>query len=355
MDDSGGATQPEPEAAAGVSTRTEPVALQWPTDREPRGPTDREPRGPTDREPRGPTDREPRGQTGKAHGMSVRSSEAASCTESDRELIEERGGPTTHPEEPVEEPVENQLPDKAAQVFSPAGNHFSPSPREENQLLWDPQPEQTPFLAPAGLPQLYSPRGLQEEWAEDRPPASCGRGCFSRSALKVGVSVMTSALLFPFLVWGGFVFLPFDAPLMDGTPPRLIYTLRCSIFATIPIVLGWLVLGIARLRSGAVRPLFDEQVKGEGLRDFTVHRRYISDSVSLFLIYFLQLVVMAMYLSQENLKLIPLLTIVFAFGRLVYWAAAAFGSSVRGFGGVHLQPVSNWQREVLGIELISHQ
>ncbi|XP_028984033.1 transmembrane protein 79 isoform X5 [Betta splendens] len=249
MDDSGGATQPEPEAAAGVSTRTEPVALQWPTDREPRGPTDREPRGPTDREPRGPTDREPRGQTGKAHGMSVRSSEAASCTESDRELIEERGGPTTHPEEPVEEPVENQLPDKAAQVFSPAGNHFSPSPREENQLLWDPQPEQTPFLAPAGLPQLYSPRGLQEEWAEDRPPASCGRGCFSRSALKVGVSVMTSALLFPFLVWGGFVFLPFDAPLMDGTPPRLIYTLRCSIFATIPIVLGWLVLGIARLRS----------------------------------------------------------------------------------------------------------
>lgn len=49
---------------------------------------------------------------------------------------------------------------------------------------------------------------------------------------------MTSALLFPFLVWGGFVFLPFDAPLLDGAPLRLVYTLRCSVFAAAPVVLG---------------------------------------------------------------------------------------------------------------------
>lgn len=54
----------------------------------------------------------------------------------------------------------------------------------------------------------------------------------------MGVSLMTSALFFPFLVWGGFVFLPFDAPLLDGAPLRLVYTLRCSVFAAAPIVLG---------------------------------------------------------------------------------------------------------------------
>lgn len=124
-------------------------------------------------------------------------------------------------------------------------------------------------------------------------------------------------------------------------------------------VSGWLVLGISRLRSGALRSLFDEQLKGAELQYVTVHRLFISDSVSLFLIYFLQLVVMAMYLSQEHLKLVPLLTVVFAFGRcvlkgvkspwrvyrnplirmrlfsvsrFVYWVAATFGSSVRGFG-----------------------
>lgn len=156
----------------------------------------------------------------------------------------------------------------------------------------------------------------------------------------MGVSLMASAFFFPLLVWGGFVFLPFDAPLLDGAPLRLVYTLRCSVFATTPIVLGesrttekemqnltcltcvrltcslgWLVLGISRLRSGVLRPLFDDEIKEAELQEVTVHQRFISDSASLFLIYFLQLVVMAMYLSQEQLKLVPLLTILFAFGR----------------------------------------
>lgn len=135
---------------------------------------------------------------------------------------------------------------------------------------------------------------------------------------------------------------------------------------------GWLVLGIIRLRSGSLKPLLDD-VKGAELHEVTVHRRFVSDSASLFLIYFLHLVVLSMYLGQEQLKLIPLLTIVFALGRsvtpetegafclcstmyetgakecltglncglkaclfrvsrLVYWVAAAFGSSIRGFG-----------------------
>lgn len=60
----------------------------------------------------------------------------------------------------------------------------------------------------------------------------------SREALKLGASMFTSALIFPLLVWGGYVFLPFDAPPLDSAPLRLVYTLRCSVFAVIPIVLG---------------------------------------------------------------------------------------------------------------------
>ena len=46
-----------------------------------------------------------------------------------------------------------------------------------------------------------------------------------------------------------------------------------------------------------------------------IHRRFLADSGALFLLYGVQLVVMAMYLSQEQLKLVPLLMIVFALGR----------------------------------------
>ncbi|XP_044064521.1 transmembrane protein 79-like isoform X2 [Siniperca chuatsi] len=297
-----------------------------------------------------PGDRQTGGLTGKGDRMSLRSDislrEAASWTESERELMaegektggggggageEEEAGLRTHLEE--EEPVENHLPEKAAQVFSPAVTVLqSPSSPRESEAFWEMKSENSPFLCPRGVPQDYNQHGYQYDWTEDRQPALCGRCCPSRDVLKVMTSLMTSALFFPFLVWGGFVFLPFDAPLLDGAPLRLVYTLRCSVFAAAPIVLGWLVLGVSRLRSGVMRPLFDEEVKEAEPQEVTVHRSFVSDSASLFLIYFLQLVVMAMYLNQEQLKLVPLLTVVFTFGRLVYWVAAAFGSSVRGFG-----------------------
>lgn len=70
------------------------------------------------------------------------------------------------------------------------------------------------------------------------PPVSGGHGCPSREVLKVGVALMSAAMFFPFLAWGGYVFLPFDAPLLDGAPLRLVYTLRCSVFAVTPIILG---------------------------------------------------------------------------------------------------------------------
>ncbi|KAK2845230.1 hypothetical protein Q5P01_011889 [Channa striata] len=291
-----------------VSTWMEPSTLQW------------------------PGDKHIDGQTAKGNRTSVRSDETASWIESegDRRVKIEGEGlcSSTH----LEESVENRLPEKAARVFSPVDTLPSPSTHRQSEVLWEMQSEKSPFLRPRGVPQDYSQHGYQYDWAEGTPPARYVQGCPSRDALKVGVSLMTSALLFPFLVWGGFVFLPFDAPLMDGSPLRLIYSLRCSVFAATPIVLGWLVLGASRIRSGAFRPLFDDQVKWVELQDVTVHRRFISDSVSLFLIYLLQLIVMAMYLSQEHLKLVPLLTVVFAIGRLIYWVAAAFGSSVRGFG-----------------------
>lgn len=214
---------------------------------------------------------------------------------------------------------ENTLPVSAAQVFSPTSTSIKAS--------WETEAEKRPFLQ-----QHF----MEEEWPEEAPPR--GGCCSQRLVLKIAVSLVTSALLFPFLIWGGYVFLPFDAPVMDGAPLRLVYTLRCSVFATLPIALGYLVLGVSRLRSGEVQALCESEkcgsgeLQGTGSGDVTVHRAFVTDSAHLFLLYFLQLIVMATYLSQEQLKLVPLLTILFCLGRLVYWVAAAFQSSVRAFG-----------------------
>ncbi|XP_057689209.1 transmembrane protein 79-like isoform X3 [Corythoichthys intestinalis] len=187
--------------------------------------------------------------------------------------------------------------------------------------------------ATARASRVREKRDLQgdEETRDDGSPATGGRSCAHRDVLKAGVSLVTSAIFFPFLVWGGFVFLPFDAPPLRGAPLRMLYAMRCSVYAAVPVVAGWLAVGVARLRLGVVRPLLG-QTEEEDAEGLAVHRRYTRESVGLFLMYFLQLSVTAVYLSQEHLKLVPLLAVIFALGRSIYWVAAAFGSSVRAFG-----------------------
>ncbi|KAL4646699.1 hypothetical protein GN956_G10143 [Arapaima gigas] len=240
-----------------------------------------------------------------------------------------------------EENLTNSMPEKAFQVFNTnvtirRSSNLCES-LVDSRTHWEKDPENYPFLGTHGTP----PDGYYHDYAKREAPSSCEQHycccCGDRDVLKVGVSVFTAALLFPLLVWGGYVFLPFDAPLLDSAPLRLIYTLRCSVFAAVPIVLGVLVLGVSRLRLCSVKSPADGEVEP---REVAIHRCYVSDSMSLFLLYFLQLAVMASFLRQELLKLVPLLTIVFAFGRLIYWLAAALGSSVRGVGfGMSFLPI----------------
>lgn len=72
------------------------------------------------------------------------------------------------------------------------------------------------------------------------------------------------------------------------------------------------VLGVARLRSSALKPLYQTELVERGV---AVHWHYVNESLALFLFFFLQLAVMATYISHDLVKLVPLLTIVFVFGR----------------------------------------
>ncbi|XP_031464575.1 transmembrane protein 79 [Phasianus colchicus] len=151
-------------------------------------------------------------------------------------------------------------------------------------------------------------------------------GVCSTAALKAVASVVGALFLCPCLIYGAYVFLPFDAPLLPTISTRLVYTLRCAAFATVPIVLGMIVSGISRLCSSALEPF------GKLQREVEIHRTYVSQSVHLFILYFFNMAVLATYLQQELLKLIPLLTGLFAISRLTYWLSYAFGRSFRAFG-----------------------
>uniref|UniRef100_A0A096MBV6 Transmembrane protein 79a n=1 Tax=Poecilia formosa TaxID=48698 RepID=A0A096MBV6_POEFO len=155
--------------------------------------------------------------------------------------------------------------------------------------------------------------------------------------LQLVLATLAAGVCFPLLVWGGYALLPFDPPKLDSAPYRVLYTLRCSFFAIIPIILGRLVQGIVRLRFSAVKPLYQGHLVD---KEVMVHWHYVNESLHLFLFYFLQLAVMATYISQDLLKLVPLLTVIFVFGRLIYWVCLALGSTIRAFGfGFSFLPV----------------
>ncbi|XP_058264477.1 uncharacterized protein tmem79a isoform X3 [Hemibagrus wyckioides] len=89
------------------------------------------------------------------------------------------------------------------------------------------------------------------------------------------------------------------------------------------------VHGVSCMKFSSLKPLFEGK---RASRHTVVHMTYVQDSLRLFLLFFLQLAVTSTYVHQDHLKLVPLLTIVFVFGRLIYWPSVCWGSSVRVLG-----------------------
>lgn len=140
-------------------------------------------------------------QTGGGDRASFRSDgslgHAASLTESERELKRVGGASekgeglvTRLEEEQKEELLENQLPEKAAQVFSPVvtvvpGPPGPPSPLSprENEGFWELESEGGRFLpsAPAqGHNQQVYQQGYQYDWMEEQQqPSSCEYTCLT--------------------------------------------------------------------------------------------------------------------------------------------------------------------------------
>ncbi|XP_006895820.1 PREDICTED: transmembrane protein 79 [Elephantulus edwardii] len=233
--------------------------------------------------------------------------------------------PPIKPEEPLEDDM-NLLPEKAARAFVPIDLQCIERRPQEDLIVRceSGQDERRAFL-PA---RTTHPEPPERKWAEAvvRPPGrSCG-GCGDRDGLRAVASVGAALVFFPCLLYGAYAFLPFDAPRLPTMSSRLVYTLRCGVFATFPIVLGILVYGLSLLCFSALRPF------GEPRREVEIHRRYVAQSVQLFILYFFNLAVLSTYLPQDTLKLLPLLTGLFAISRLIYWLTFAVGRSFRGFG-----------------------
>ncbi|XP_068432049.1 transmembrane protein 79 [Clinocottus analis] len=328
----------EEEEEMTTSAHLEPNTLPWPEDRDKRPQTDNDDGV---RSGKGVSEPEDMELSGGSRDLPEERSPAdgkskwrESMPEGDRwrddELELQRdhngGGSLADDEDEGEEEDEQStwISEKDAQGFSPRVTIVRPSSKElpDESRLFIEDVDKEPQT------ELDSAAQFHPVWTEpDDKYYLCEQLCGSK--LTTALSTAAAGLLFPLLLWGGYALLPFDPPQLGSAPLRVVYTLRCAFFGIVPILLGVVVQGVARLRYSALKPLY----QGKRLhREVAVHWHYVNESLALFLIYFLQLAVMATYISQDLLKLVPLLTIIFVFGRLIYWLCLSLDSSIRGLG-----------------------
>ncbi|XP_055487208.1 transmembrane protein 79-like [Leucoraja erinacea] len=218
---------------------------------------------------------------------------------------------------------------------------------EEGESVWEGEGEEGVSAHPELQPCLGG------HWRDSPPPGSRdrdrdeetgsrgsgegrGRSCCrcSRENLKATAALAAALLVYPLFLYGAYVFLPFDVPLMPDLSARLVYTLRCSVFATVPVIMGIIVYGLARLCSSSLDPF------GKRKEEVEIHLRFVTDSIHLFVLFLINLLVVATYLPPELLKLLPLLTAGFSLARLIYWVTFAISSTFRGFGyGLSFFPI----------------
>lgn len=188
-----------------------------------------------------PEPAEPKRRSSPEGGREDPEEAALSCPPAEAEDEEAPGLPVmaAHVFVPIDPQCIEQTPGK--QKKQP-----TPWPQEEGKGGYSPhsdRPEslrQKQVFLPIGPSRYRDPLGFEGRVAKpptEEPRCPCARNCGALN-LKAVASVVGALLLCPCLIYGAYVFLPFDAPLLPTISARLVYTLRCAAFATFPIVLG---------------------------------------------------------------------------------------------------------------------
>ncbi|XP_069784229.1 transmembrane protein 79-like [Narcine bancroftii] len=235
---------------------------------------------------------------------------------------------------------EPPLPSEAETLRPPKVGVESIERLEKAPKLTSQASEDQPLLGPSPdaetieLISSDSERNASAESSQKEPATAANGGwkccpcsrCCSSSHLKAVSSVFVALLFIPWIIYGLYMFVPIESPPCPDLTSRITYTLRCNIIAISPVLLGVVMGSLSRLCSTAIDPL------DTNVRAVLIHQRYVGNSIEQFTIYFINMAVMATYLHQEHLKIIPILCGLFAVARLLYWITAGLSSAYRGFG-----------------------
>ncbi|XP_064645425.1 transmembrane protein 79-like [Lineus longissimus] len=136
------------------------------------------------------------------------------------------------------------------------------------------------------------------------------------------------ALSLAFVCFGS-MYLPIEVPQGDDLAAKLTFTLKWQILNVVPMIIGVLVVALGRDKPGMINPLL-------GLEDvrLKINKQFLQNTLEQFSIATAIQLCLTAWLESHYLKVIPVLCMLFLFGRICFLICYHIGQEYRSFGFV---------------------
>ncbi|KAM9831504.1 uncharacterized protein ACB057_000241 [Neosynchiropus ocellatus] len=150
----------------------------------------------------------------------------------------------------------------------------------------------------------------------------CRCKCWQSSSVPPFLSVLASLLCAAGITYGLYFYVPVQPPDFPDLSGRMTFTLCCCLVASLPILLAMMMGPVCQFCTAS----FSLQASP------SKRQMFVKASLELLFLYVLNLLVMTSMLPREEMKLVPILVVMFIIGRVIYLLSLYDCSSWRGFG-----------------------
>ena len=157
------------------------------------------------------------------------------------------------------------------------------------------------------------------------PPKPAPPGLFRFVKLQI-LAASIVAITTTFILY---LYVQFPTPRPDGAGvvERVIYALRWQALSILTVVWGVHVVGAKRRSSTAINPMAPD-----GDLSRTVGVKYLQNTLEQYLLHLIAQLILASFIEGAQIKIIPILVLLFVAGRVAYWFGYNNDPMHRSFG-----------------------
>lgn len=125
--------------------------------------------------------------------------------------------------------------------------------------------------------------------------------------------VLGTAIVGSFFYLFYFIY-PFPVPVVSETIDKFFFALEWNILPVAMLVFGFMIVAMQRFFSDAIDPI--SGIESESLM---INCRYVDNTLQQAFVFLVVSLLLSLRLEGEMMKIIPLLSISFVLGRLLFW------------------------------------